>query len=373
MEEEGDADQRGRAHRDAHDPALDAEAHGRGIFPRGGKVAAPGLERRLGPGVHRGSHRAPDDLGPRRLRLGDHRGGRAEGRGRDAFPGVALQDLLDLPQVGPIAPLAREHAPDEGVDLVREARHGVLQGRDAVDQHLLDDLPQVVGGDGPPAREALVEDHAQRPHVDAVIELAFARALLGRHVVRRPHHRPGARERGRLAERPLHARELREPEVEDLDDHAPPLVREEDVGRLEVAVDDAPRVHAADRGDDREQEARRLRERQAPLAHEPVVEGLADQEVHDHDGRAVLGLEDVVDADDVRVGDGARGAGLAGEATARVGAARLVDQLEGHGLVRDEVGRRPHAPHAAPAEEAVDAVAPCDDVERGGDPHGGAV
>ncbi len=83
-----------------------------------------------------------------------------------------------------------------------------------------------------PPRDHLVEDHADGPHVGAVVDLASLQQL-GREVARGPEHHSRLREVGvgRLAAGPA-----RDAEVEDLDR---PVVREPDVRGLDVAVDDA--------------------------------------------------------------------------------------------------------------------------------------
>ena len=56
-------------------------------------------------------------------------------------------------------------------------------------------MPQVVvGAERHLAGEALVEHHAQRPDVDAVVEVLLAARLLGRHVERRPEQQAGVRQ-----------------------------------------------------------------------------------------------------------------------------------------------------------------------------------
>ena len=81
----------------------------------------------------------------------------------------------------------------------------------------------------------LVEDAAERPHVRSH---AVRRVVeqLGAQIVRRAAHCPRERARG--------VEHLGDAKVAELDDAAP---RQEDVGRLEVAVQDAPRVQVLER------------------------------------------------------------------------------------------------------------------------------
>jgi hypothetical protein len=85
--------------------------------------------------------------------------------------------------------------------------------------------------------QKLVKHHAQRPDVAAVIDVARRAHLLGRHVRWSAHHGLG---RGKLA---VHRRKLRDSEVEDLEQQRSiGTSRDEEVGRLDVAMHDAERV-----------------------------------------------------------------------------------------------------------------------------------
>ena len=93
---------------------------------------------------------------------------------------------------------------------------------------------------------------------------SLARDLLRRHVARRAHQHPRLRElRGRAERpRPLRVAGPGQAEVEQL--HA--VRSEEDVRRLEVAMDDPARVQSAERGQDAEPDRDRLRHAQRPIA-----------------------------------------------------------------------------------------------------------
>src|SRR6266851_4940705 len=100
-------------------------------------------------------------------------------------------------------------------------------------------------------------------------------------------------------------------EVGDLD----PLdvVLQENVGRLDVAVDQPPGVRRRQPGGDLHADAHDLAQLQRALVFDFVVQRLAVDELHDEvgDGRGVL---DGVNADDVLVRHGGGGLRLANEA-----------------------------------------------------------
>ena len=151
----------------------------------------------------------------------------------------------------------------------------------------------------------------------------LAHHLLGRHVARRADHDAGARQPAD----PSAGSELRprETEVEQLD----AVRREEDVGRLEIAMDDAARVQRRQRGQHAEADRHRLRDAHRP-ALQPLGERLALEQLHGDEQLAGV-LADLVDLADVRMVDARRGAGLAPEPLAR----RLVRCDRRHRLQRD--------------------------------------
>jgi hypothetical protein len=176
--------------------------------------------------------------------------------------------------------------------------------------------------------------------------------LLRRHVRRGAHDRPGLCQLGPVA--------LRQPEVHDLG-RAPRLggrVRrvEQDVVRLEVAVDDAavvgrlhPERHLG------HQFGRRVGAQPAGRA-EPLHEAAAFQALHRH-VRVPVGLAAVEHLDDVRVADGGDRLGLGEEPgqLARVGVPAGEHHLEGDdavqldvpGLVHHPMPPRPSSPRSS--------------------------
>ena len=118
----------------------------------------------------------------------------------------------------------------------------------------------------------------------------------------------------------MRAHSLREPEVQDLDDTR---IGHLDVGRLQVAVDDAELVRRFEALGDLPGEREPLGERQAARV---LVERSARHELHDErpNRRGVL---DAMHVRDVRVIEGGDRAGFAFEAVAEF-AGRLLDRDE---------------------------------------------
>ena len=97
-----------------------------------------------------------------------------------------------------------------------------------------------------------------------------------------------------------------------------------------------------------------------PRLHvEQLAQALAVDELH-HDGLAALVLEDVVDGDDVRVGQAGDGDGLAAEPLGDdgVGGQARLEPLEGDLAVERDVGGQPHLGHPALGEPPLEPVAP---------------
>ena len=127
--------------------------------------------------------------------------------------------------------------------------------------------------------------------------MALAAGLFGTHVGW------GAGEPGPLADVLL---AQRQPEVGDV---RPAVVVEQDVGRLDVAVDQPLAVGVVQRLGDGGDESRRLQEREARLLQSAGQVAAVDELGHD-EAQAVVGAADVVDGDDVRVVQAGEDAGL---------------------------------------------------------------
>ena len=138
--------------------------------------------------------------------------------------------------------------------------------------------------------EELVEGDAQRVEVGARVEgPVHAPGLLGRHVGQRALQHPGRRLRGQLA---LQFR--RDPEVDELERVRLGVV--EDVGGVDVLVDDAPLVHVPERP----RQPRADPQRPAQVARPPLeeVRQRLAPEVLQHERDPVLGFHQLERLDD---------------------------------------------------------------------------
>jgi hypothetical protein len=261
----------------------------------------------------------------RRARRGD------QGLYHFADGGVALERVLRH------TPLERRvhrraHAFDLGRDVLQDAR-GLQHDRPV-------DLERGLAG------QHGVDDARQRELIGARIH-RLPRDLLGRHVPDGPDHHVHRRQLGRLAQ-------LGHPEVEHL--HLP-VVGEEDVLRLQIAVGDVARMRRLERRRHLLRDLERLDQLHPPAIH-ARAERLTVEELEHDVGQPVVGDVVVDQLDDVGVlerGDDLR---LATEAGQRLG---VVGELVAQELDREALGHT-HVPrfvdggHAALRHEALDPV-----------------
>jgi hypothetical protein len=202
----------------------------------------------------------------------------------------------------------------------------------------------------------LVEHGAEAEQVAARVEL-LAAGLLGRHVGHGAHGDAG-RGQGlgasyRLRHGEARGLHLGQPEVQHLGLAAG---GDEDIGGLDVAMDDAAPVRGVEGvgylNGEVEEEPQGKR-----AAGDLLVQQLAFEELHGEEG-LVLMLLDGVDGADAGMVQGAGGAGLALEALQGGGVAGQVggQELEGHAAVQPNVLGLIHHAHATGTELAEDAV-----------------
>ena len=214
-----------------------------------------------------------------------------------------------------------------------------MQGRRFVAQDGTQNFGRGVASERAGARQHLVDDGAQTEHVRARVERLPLR-LFGRHV------RGGAGHHTLAG--PRHVRvcrhDLGQAEVEHL---GATVVRDEDVGRLEIAVEDALLMSGMEGVGDLHGQASGFLRRQRAPQRRPV------QELQDEIARP-----DVVDLADVRVIQRRDGARLLLEAADAVGVGVTPGRqnLDCDVAAEARVMRAVDLAHSAPAEECHDVV-----------------
>ena len=225
----------------------------RNVAARGRGAAVENRPHGLGaPGGRGGRRERGDRAGPRRRRAAASLEHVEElRRALRAEVPVLLRRPRDEAQEGGV--------PHELRDLARGRRDGVVGVR-------TEQRPRVGGRERVASGEDSVGDDARAVQVGAVVHLA-ADGLLGREELRRAHDEAGLR---LLRSRPAR-RDLRDPEVEDLEALAAAGQRDEpEVLGLEVAVDDACSVRLGEPGEELLQEAGHLLWREPPHAAQAV-------------------------------------------------------------------------------------------------------
>ncbi len=204
----------------------------------------------------------------------------------------------------------------------------------------------VAGPDRVDARERLVEDDAERVDVDGGGDLLPAR-LLGRHVGERADDVAGARE-------DVVVGHPRDPEVGELRAREARLaLGADDVGGLDVAVDDATLVGVRERRTEDRPDAQHVAVRQRPVAQQLGERRPLDELGHEVDG--VLVAAGFVERDDPGVRQAGGGEGLA--LAAAVGVVADRDPLDGDVALEVLVAGAIDDAHAARAERRPEPVA----------------
>ena len=226
-------------------------------------------------------------------------------------------------------------------------------------------LGQRVAVERYPAGRQLVQDDARAPRCPCARSTSRGRLhLLGRHVKRRAHHGRCLRH-AHVGPGPAQPRHLRDPEVEDLDREEPVVSPDaEQIGRLQIAVDDPQPVRVGDGLARLQDELDGLLDRKRPSLLKPRAEVAALQVLHHHVRSAGLQRPDVDDARHVLALDLDRRASFPREPRHGFGIAQRVgkQELDRHPLVELDVVGSDDDAHAARAEDLVDAVLAGEDV-----------
>jgi hypothetical protein len=196
------------------------------------------------------------------------------------------------------------------------------------------------------------ERRAQRVDVGAAVHPRLVQPLLRRDEVGRADHRAVVE----LLRQPvLGLGGTGQAHVENLDRPAPVA---DEVAGLDVAVDEPLLVRVLQAGRGLRDVLRRRGVRDGPVAVENLLERLALDVLH-HEVRRVVVPGDVEDADDVRVVQRRRGAGLALEPFEREFVILVLaghENLDRHLAVQFQVFGEVHRPHPAAAEQILDDV-----------------
>ena len=147
--------------------------------------------------------------------------------------------------------------------------------------------------------------------------------------------------------------ELRQSEVEDLD---LALGRHDDVGGLDVAVDDAGRMRGGQRARHLLGIAERLEQRET-LRGDELVQRLARHVLHHEEVDPRL-VHDVVQRDDIGMVEGGGGARLLQEASlaVRIGDLVVREDFDRDSAVQPRVARTIHLAHPARAKEGLNLI-----------------
>src|SRR5215218_5207625 len=143
------------------------------------------------------------------------------------------------------------------------------------------------------------------------------------------------------------------------------MLVDEDVAWFDIAVDITSSVGVVEGATDLLKQLGHVVGMEGGVGGDDGFQRLPAHELHDDEGRAVI-LADVIDIDDVRVGEGSGGARLAFETSAEagIGGELRPRRLDGHVATEEEIVTEIDDRHAALAEAAADAVATFDQCLR---------
>ncbi len=366
---------------DHHEPDdHEHDGHERAATARHGHLRRRRLQRRL----HAADHLRGRPVGLRGACLGflgrtrvdegragalDDAGIRLAGLGRVHPPrrleADAVTEGLERPRerghvLEAIVTLAGERLEHHVAELVGQLRAQILGRAHVAGEDLEQERVQAPRPIGELPHQHLVEDEPERVEVAARVERHLLSELLGRHVTRCAHDRARVGER-RLAV--LLPEGLGHPEVEHLRVVGRPVdvAEDEEVLRLEVAMEDPRLVRGRHAGQRRHQELHRLGRLERSFV-EHLPEALALEVVHHEEDRAVV-IADVEHAHHVRMREPSHRPRFAEKTLA---ALRVVfeEPLHGHRAARDAMTGAIDNTHPAAAERLLDLVLVTDEGPR---------
>ena len=315
-----------------------------------------------------GARAEPEEQAERDERAGGARGPPA--------PRTRLRALLQRQrELGgsrePVAPVGRHRLEDRGLDRRGHRRPRRPQRRPLGHEVLRQDGVRRGTGEGRLARQHLVEHDGQCVEVDPTVERLAAR-LLRAHVDGGADDRAGLRDRRVRRPGALRPGVLQRPRYAEVRDQRV-TGGEENVLRLDVAVDHAVAVGVVQPVRHLARDAQGFVQRQRALAAKSLAQRLALDVGHGVPQPAVGQRARVEHGEDVRVLQPGRDLDLALEPLGAVRRDQLgVQHLERDGSVVAEVVREVDRGHAAPAELALDGVAALEGLfQRGWHAHGG--
>ena len=277
------------------------------------------------------------------------------GRRGELEPADLAQQLDDSPKIaGTAAYVALEQARHQRDERRLDVGARLGNELDGLEQHPAHDLGDAVAARSARTREALVEDEADRPHVDAVVDVGIREQLLRRHVRGRAQRAPGLRQA--IAVEGVDV--LRDPEI---DEHPGPIA-DQDVRWLHVAVDDAERVGGRERRGDRREDPRGSCRVEAPLAGQHLVQPLPLDELHDEGELPARLLDDLLDRHERGVSDASGQPRFTLQPQPRGRVPAGAEQLQRDRAARRGVRRPPNVRRGAAAEQALQAISAPDEV-----------
>ncbi|MDF3043565.1 MAG: hypothetical protein K0Q71_6271 [Thermomicrobiales bacterium] len=151
----------------------------------------------------------------------------------------------------------------------------------------------------------------------------------------------------------------------EIDQSGPAVLVDEDVARFDVAVDITSGMGVVEGAPNLLQQLGHVVGMEGRVGGDDLLQRLPAHQLHDDEGRAVV-LADVIDVDDVRVGEGGGRARLALEtgAEAGIGGELRPRRLDRHVAAEEEIVTEVDDRHPPLAEAAPDAIATVDQCLR---------